>query len=142
MSCRCTWLCFTTFNTATHTRAHSPTRLHILLYIGGFMCVCVCVCVSVCVCVCLCVCVCVSVCLSVCISVCLYVCVSVCPAIRVRFYISQRIFSKFGGNILRVMTRIVGYLFVVHATRFAHVCIHLFLNGLSPILLGTYYDSH
>jgi hypothetical protein len=35
------------------------------------------------------------------------VCVSLCPAVR--FRISQRIFSKFGGNILWVMTRIMGY---------------------------------
>jgi hypothetical protein len=41
------------------------------------------------------------------VCVCLSVCLSVCPAIR--FHISQRIFSKFGGNLLRVMTRSVGY---------------------------------
>jgi hypothetical protein len=40
--------------------------------------------------------------------VCLCVCLSFCPAIR--FHISQRIFSKFGGNLLRVMTRSVGYI--------------------------------
>jgi hypothetical protein len=49
-----------------------------------------------------------------CVSVYVYVCV--CPAIR--FHISQLIFSKFGGNILWVMTCIVGYyFFCVHATR-------------------------
>jgi hypothetical protein len=42
-----------------------------------------------------------------CVYVCLCVCLSVCPAIR--FHISQRIFSKFGENILWMMTRIVGY---------------------------------
>jgi hypothetical protein len=40
--------------------------------------------------------------------VCVCVCLSVCPAIR--FHSSQRIFSKFGGNLLRVMTRSVGYI--------------------------------
>jgi hypothetical protein len=49
------------------------------------------------------------------ISVCLCVCVSVCPAIR--FHISQRIFSKFGGNLLRVMTRSVGYILCVCTQR-------------------------
>jgi hypothetical protein len=39
------------------------------------------------------------------------VCPSVCPAIR--FHSSKRIFSKFGGNLLRVMTRSVGYIFCV-----------------------------
>jgi hypothetical protein len=48
-----------------------------------------------------------------CVSVCLCVslCVCVCPAVR--FHICQRIFSKFGGNIQWVMTRIVGYVFVI-----------------------------
>jgi hypothetical protein len=40
--------------------------------------------------------------------VCLCVCVSVCPAIR--FHSSQQTFSTFGGNLLRVMTRSVGYI--------------------------------
>jgi hypothetical protein len=48
-------------------------------------------------------------------NVCVSVCVSVCPAIR--FHISQRIFSKFGGNLLRVMTRSVGYIFCVCTQR-------------------------
>jgi hypothetical protein len=73
----------------------------ILLYIGEFMCVCLCVCVSVCLCV--------------CVSVCLCVCLCVCPAIR--FHSSQRIFSKFGGNHLRVMTRSVGYICCVCTQR-------------------------
>jgi hypothetical protein len=47
--------------------------------------------------------------------VCVCVCVSVCPAIR--FHISQRIFAKFGGNILRVMTRCMGYIYVVCTQR-------------------------
>jgi hypothetical protein len=46
------------------------------------------------------------------------VCVSVCPAIR--FHSSQRIFSKFGGNFLWVMTRSVGYICCVCTPR-AHV---------------------
>jgi hypothetical protein len=46
----------------------------------------------------------------VCVCVCLSVCLCVCPAIR--FNISQRIFSKFGGNIIWVMTRIVCHLLV------------------------------
>jgi hypothetical protein len=44
------------------------------------------------------------------------ICVSVCPAIR--FHISHRIFSKFGGNILWVMTRIVACL--IFSARNAH----------------------
>jgi hypothetical protein len=56
-----------------------------------------------------CVCVCLCVCLSLCLSVC------VCPAIR--FHISKRIFSKYGENILWVMTRIVGYFFSAHKAR-------------------------
>jgi hypothetical protein len=59
------------------------------------------------------------VCLSVCLSVCVSVCVCVCPAIR--FHISQRIFSKFAGNILWVRTRIVGYL--LFSARNARACI-------------------
>jgi hypothetical protein len=39
----------------------------------------------------------------------------VCPAIR--FHISQRIFSKFGGNLLRVMTHSVGYILCVCTQR-------------------------
>jgi hypothetical protein len=46
--------------------------------------------------------------------VCLSVCVSVCPAIRFH------IFSKFAGNILWVMTRIVGYL--LFSARNARAC--------------------
>jgi hypothetical protein len=46
--------------------------------------------------------------MCVCMSVCMCVCVSVSQAIRL--HISQRIFTKCGGNILRVMTRILGYL--------------------------------
>jgi hypothetical protein len=45
------------------------------------------------------------------VCVCVSVCVCVYPAIR--FHISQRIFSKFGGNLLRVMTRYAGYICVV-----------------------------
>jgi hypothetical protein len=48
-------------------------------------------------------------------NVCVSVCVSVCPAIR--FYISQRIYSKFGGNLLRVMPRSVGYIVCVCTQR-------------------------
>jgi hypothetical protein len=51
--------------------------------------------------------------------VCLSVCLCVCPAIR--FHSSQPIFSKFGWNLLRVMTRSVGYIFVVLSAR---VCVH------------------
>jgi hypothetical protein len=51
----------------------------------------------------------------VCVSVCLSVCLCVCPAIR--FHSSQRIFTKFGGNLLRVMTRSVGYIFRVCTQR-------------------------
>jgi hypothetical protein len=50
-----------------------------------------------------------------CVCVCVCVCVSVCPAIR--FHSSQRIFSKFGGNLLRIMTRSVGYIFCVCTQR-------------------------
>jgi hypothetical protein len=46
-----------------------------------------------------------------CVCVCLSVCLSVCPAIR--FHSSQRIFSKFGGNLLRVMTCSAGYICAV-----------------------------
>jgi hypothetical protein len=46
--------------------------------------------------------------MCVCLSVCVYVCMCVCPPIR--FHSSQRIFSKFGGNLLRVMTRSVCYI--------------------------------
>jgi hypothetical protein len=98
--------------------------------------VCVCVCVAVCVCVCVCVCACVCahvcVCVAVCVCVCVCVRVFVCPAIR--FHISQRIFSKFGENILWVMARIVGYLSLLCKQR-AHirakrvrVCIRYFLT--------------
>jgi hypothetical protein len=61
------------------------------------------------------------VCVSVCLSVCMSVCSSVCPAIR--FHSSQRIFSKFGGNLLRVMTRGVGYILCVRTQR-ARACVH------------------
>jgi hypothetical protein len=47
--------------------------------------------------------------------VCVCVCVSVCPAIR--FHISRRIFSKFGGNLLQDMTRSVGYIVCVCTQR-------------------------
>jgi hypothetical protein len=58
-----------------------------------------------------------------CVCVCLCVCMSVCPAIR--FHSSQRIFSKFGGNLLRVMTRSVGYIFCVCACVLnARACVH------------------
>jgi hypothetical protein len=53
--------------------------------------------------------------MCVCVSVCLSVCLSVCPAIR--FHISQRIFPKLGGNLLRVMTRSVGYIVCVCTQR-------------------------
>jgi hypothetical protein len=46
--------------------------------------------------------------------------VSVCPAIR--FRIPQRILSIFRGNILRVMTRCMGYIFCVCMKR-ARVCV-------------------
>jgi hypothetical protein len=81
-------------------------------------------------------------CVCMCVCLCVCVCLSVGPAIR--FLISQRIFSKFGGNILRIMTRIVGYLFIVctqhtrvrvRAKRERYVCIRLFVNGFSPHLL-------
>jgi hypothetical protein len=55
--------------------------------------------------------------------VCLSVCVSVCPAIH--FNISERIFSKFGENILWVMTRIVFFQCTQRArvrTKRARVC--------------------
>jgi hypothetical protein len=48
-------------------------------------------------------------CVCVCVSVCVCVCVSVSPAIR--FHISQRIFSKFGGNIIWVMTCVHSLIF-------------------------------
>jgi hypothetical protein len=74
------------------------------------------------------------------------VCVCVCPAMR--FHISQRIFSKFGGNFLRVITRWVGYIFVCARNAracacvlSAHVCVRLYLDVLSPNLLGIYYES-
>jgi hypothetical protein len=51
-----------------------------------------------------------------CVSVCLYVCLS-----GYTFPHSQRIFPKFGENILWVMTRIVGYLFV--SARNACACV-------------------
>jgi hypothetical protein len=54
------------------------------------------------------------------VSVCLSVCVSVCPAIR--FHSSQRIFSKCSGNLLRVMTRSVGY--IIFFSQSARVCVH------------------
>jgi hypothetical protein len=90
--------------------------------------------------------VCLSVCLCVRMYVCLCICVSVCPAIR--FHISQRIVSKFGGNIQRVMIRIVGYLFClctqrvrVRAKRARMCAFAYFANGFSPNLLGTCNDS-
>jgi hypothetical protein len=56
----------------------------------------------------------------VCVSVRVCVCVCVYPAIR--FHISQRIFFKFGENIICVMTRIVGYLYV--SAHNARACVH------------------
>jgi hypothetical protein len=86
-----------------------------------------------------------------------------------RFYISQRIFSAFGGNLLRVMTRWVGYIFlcarnaraystlarILRLARgdmgyvlfmFTHrvhawLSIHLSSDGLSCNLMGTYFKS-
>jgi hypothetical protein len=58
------------------------------------------------------------------VCVCLCVCVCVCPAIR--FHISQRIFSKFGGIIIWVMTRIVGYLFVSAHTVYSLISEQIF----------------
>jgi hypothetical protein len=75
----------------------------------------------------------VSICLSVCLCV-LSVCVSV--------HSSQRIFSKYGGNLLRVMRRSVGYICCV-CTQLACVRVRAkhALNGLSHNLLGTYNYS-
>jgi hypothetical protein len=76
------------------------------------------------------------------------VCVCMCVCLSVRpDHSSQRIYSKFGGNLLRVMTRSVGYIFCVCTQRVrvrakhAHVCIYLCLDWLSPNLLGLYYES-
>jgi hypothetical protein len=57
---------------------------------------------------------------NLCVSV--SVCVSVCPAIR--FHSSQRIFSKCSGNLLRVITRSVGYIFFRACVLNAHVCVN------------------
>jgi hypothetical protein len=54
-----------------------------------------------------------------CVSVCVCVCLSVCLS-GYKFPHSQRIFSKFGGNIIWVMTRIVGYL--LFSERNSRVC--------------------
>jgi hypothetical protein len=79
----------------------SHISMYIWIYIGECLCLCVC--------------------LYVCLCVCVYVCLSVCPAIR--FHISQRIFSKFGGNILWVMTHIVGYLLLCARNARACACV-------------------
>jgi hypothetical protein len=74
--------------------------------------------------------------------VCLCVCLCVCPAIR--FHISQRIFFKFGGSLLRAMIRSMGYIcFVckqcartrVRAKR-AHMCAFAYFERILSKFAG------
>jgi hypothetical protein len=72
-----------------------------------------------------------------CVCLCVCLCVCVCPAIH--FHILQRIFSKFGGNIVWVKTRI--YIFSTHNARAcacvlnARACVHslIFVRILSNL---------
>jgi hypothetical protein len=69
--------------------------------------------------------------------VCVSVCMCVCPAIR--FHISQRILSKFGGNLLRVMTRYVGYICCVCTLIFERILFKFAGNILRLTISGKDY---
>jgi hypothetical protein len=74
----------------------------------------------------------------------MHVYMSVCPVIRV--HIVQRILSKHGGNILRIMTCCMGYLYcfarVVHEWTGVCVCTAfksvLLIIGLKAVMLNVY----